>query len=167
MVLVFLIVQETILLELRIDGIHPDILVLLPIVAGVAGGPNRGATMGFSVGLLADLFLPTPFALSALVGTIIGFAAGLATLALDRTTRWLPVVAALIGSACYEALYGVLGSVLGQPQMLHVELVRIIIIVAVVNAVLALPALRMVVWALPAVSTERMPRSPSPLSTLR
>ena len=37
-----------------------------------------------------------------------------------------------------------LGSVLGQPQMLHVDLTRIVVVVSVVNAVLALPALRLV-----------------------
>ena len=30
--------------------------------------------MGFGAGLVADLFLPTPFGLSALVGSLVGFA---------------------------------------------------------------------------------------------
>ena len=136
------------MLDLRVGGVHPDIMVLLPIVAGIAGGPARGATMGFGAGLVADLFLPTPFGLSALVGSLVGFGVGVATLALDRSALWLPPVAALGGSALYEVLYAVLGSVLGQPQMLHVDLLRIIVVVSVANAVLAIPALRLVTWAL-------------------
>ena len=139
-VLLFVIVQQTLMLDLRIGGVHPDIMVLLPIVAGIVGGPSRGATMGFGAGLVADLFLPTPFGLSALVGCLIGFAVGVATLALDRTALWLPPVAALGASALYEVIYAVLGSVLGQPQMLHVDLVRIVVVVSVTNAVLAMPA---------------------------
>jgi rod shape-determining protein MreD len=157
--LAFVLVQQTIILDLRIGGIHPDIMILLPIVAGVVGGPSRGASMGFAAGVVADLFLPTPFGLSALVGTLIGFAVGSATLALDRSTLWLPVVAALAGSALYELIYAVLGSVLGQPQILHADLVRIVVVVSIANAVLVIPAMRLVTWALPAASIEGVPTS--------
>jgi rod shape-determining protein MreD len=158
-IFLFVTVQQTVMLDLRIGGIHPDIMLLLPIAAGIVGGPGRGASMGFTSGLVADLFLPTPFGLSALVGTVLGFAVGAATLALDRSASWLPPVAALLGSAAYEVVYGLLGSVLGQPQMLHVQLVRIVVLVSLTNAVLAIPAVRLVNWSLPAASTEGVPTS--------
>ncbi len=159
-IVLFVVVQQTLMLDLRVGGVHPDIMILLPIVAGLVGGPSRGASMGFAAGLVADLFLPTPFGLSALVATLIGFAVGVATLALDRTSRWLPVVAALGGSAVYEIVYALLGSVLGQPQMVHVDLLRVVVVVSLTNAVLAVPAVRLVNWALPAASTEGVPTSP-------
>ncbi len=159
-VALFVVVQQTLVLDLRIGGVHPDIMVLLPILAGIIGGPSRGAAMGFVAGLAADLFLPTPFGLSALVATLVGFAVGEATLAVDRTAVWLPVVAALGGSALYEVVYAVLGSVLGQPQMLHTDVLRIVVVVSVANAVLAVPAMRVVNWALPVASTEGVPTSP-------
>ncbi len=68
-------------------------------------------------------------------------------------------MAAFGASALYEVIYAVLGSVLGQPQMLHVDLARVVVVVAVANAVLALPAMRLVGWALPAASTEGVPTS--------
>jgi hypothetical protein len=40
-------------------------------------------------------------------------------------------------------------------------------VVSVANAVLALPALRMVTWALPAASTEGVPTSPATLGAHR
>ena len=135
------------------------LVVLLPILAGVIGGPSRGAAMGFGAGLVADLFLPTPYGLSALVGSLVGFGSGVATLMLNRSAWWLPPLAALGGSAVYELIYASLGSVLGQPQMLHVDLFRIVVVVSVTNAVLALPAMRIVAWAMPAASTEGMPTS--------
>ncbi len=158
-VLLFVTVQETLVLDVRVGGVHPDIMVLLPIVAGIVGGPARGASMGFGAGLVSDLFLPTSFGLSALVGSLIGFAVGVTTLALDRSALWLPPLVALGASAVYEGTYAVLGSVLGQPQMLHVDLLRIILVVSITNAVLAIPALRMVGWALPAASIEGVPTS--------
>jgi rod shape-determining protein MreD len=158
-VALFLIVQNTLMLELRVGGVHPDIMILLPVMAGIAGGPTRGATMGFGAGLVADLLLPTPFGLSALVGCLVGFGVGVLTLAVDRSAVWLAPVVAAGASAVYEALYAVLGSVIGQPQMLHVDLLRIIVVVSVTNAVLAVPAFRLVTWALPAVSLEGVPTS--------
>jgi cell shape-determining protein MreD len=116
--------------------------------------------MGFTAGLVADLFLPTPFGLSALIGTVLGFAVGAATLALDRSASWLPPAAALLGSAAYEVVYPLIGSVLGQPQMLHVDLLRIVVVVSLTNAVLAIPAMRLVNWSLPASSVEGVPTSP-------
>lgn len=162
-VFLFLTVQQTLMLDLRIGGVHPDIMLLLPVAAGIVGGPGRGASMGFGAGLAADLFLPTPFGLSALVGTLIGFAVGLATVALDRSSWWLPVVSAVLASAVSVVLYALLGSILGEPQMLHVDLTRIVVLVAGVNALLAVPAVRLVGWALPAASTEGMPTSTSTL----
>jgi rod shape-determining protein MreD len=163
----FVVVQETVMLDIRIGGVHPDILVLLPIVAGIIGGPGRGATIGFGTGLVADLFLPTPFGLSALVGCLLGFAVGLATVALDRTAWWLAPVAALGGSALYEVTYGALGSVLGQPQMLHVALARIVVVVSVTNAVLAWPAMKVMTWGMARASMEGMPTSDAGVGSAR
>lgn len=167
LLLLFLTVQQTLILEIRIGGVHPDVMLLLPICAGIVGGPARGASIGFVTGLVSDLFLPTPFGLSALVGCLLGFGVGAATVALDRTAVWLPPVAALAGSALYEVVYPGLGSVLGQPQMLHVGVARIVVLVSVTNAVLALPAMRLVSWALPEASTEGVPTSVVSTGVLR
>jgi len=158
-VALFVTVQQTVMLDLRLGTVHPDIMVLLPILAGLVAGPGTGASMGFGAGLAADLFLPTPFGLSALVGCLVGFAVGLATIPLDRTSWWLPMTTAVLASIAYLATYALLGSILGEPQMLHVDLTRIVVVVSVVNFVLAVPATRMVGWALPEVSTEGMPLS--------
>ena len=155
----FLAVQETLMLDIRIGGAHPDIMVLLPMAAGLVGGPGRGATMGFGAGLVADCLLPTPFGLSAFIGTMIGYGVGLATVAVDRSSWWLPTAAALVSSVVYEVFYPLFGSILGQPQMLHVSVTRVALVVAVVNALLAVPAVRLIAWALPKVSTEGMPTS--------
>jgi rod shape-determining protein MreD len=166
-VLLFLTVQQTLMLDIRISGIHPDIMVVLPIAAGIIGGPSRGAIMGFGSGLVADLFLPTTFGLSALIGCLVGFGVGMATVALDRSAWWLPPLAALGASAVYEVAYAAVGSILGQPQMLHVDIVGIVLVVSIVNALVAVPAVRLVGWALPKVSTEGMPGSIGPVGTTR
>jgi rod shape-determining protein MreD len=166
-IFLFVVIQETVMLELRIGGVHPDIMLLLPIVAGIVGGPSRGAGIGFATGLVSDLFLPTPFGLSALVGCLVGFGVGLATIALDRSAWWLAPVATFGASALYEVTYGALGSLLGQPQMLHVALARIVVVVSVTNALLAIVAVRLVKWGMAEASTEGMPTSDAGIGAAR
>ena len=65
--LLFLLLDLTVLSRLRVAGAAPDVMLLLAIAAGVVGGPQLGALMGFAAGLVLDLFLETPLGLSALV----------------------------------------------------------------------------------------------------
>jgi rod shape-determining protein MreD len=147
-----LLVQFTLGLDISIAGAHPDLTWLLPICAALSAGAEAGALVGFSTGLAVDLLLPTPFGLSALVGCLLGFSVGVATRAVDRTVWWLPPVAALAGSAAAVMLYAVLGAVLGQQQFLKVDLGAVVAVVALTNAVLSWPAMRVMGWAVAADS---------------
>jgi rod shape-determining protein MreD len=145
--LVVLLVQATIGLDINIHGFHPDLILLLPIAAALTVDAEAGAMVGFVSGLAADLLLPTPFGLSALVYCLVGFAVGVLTRSVDRTVWWLPPVAAALASAAGVMLYAVLGAVLGQEQFLKVDLGAVVAVVAVTNAVLAWPAMRVMRWA--------------------
>ncbi|HEX3946224.1 MAG TPA: rod shape-determining protein MreD [Acidimicrobiales bacterium] len=153
-VFVTLLVQSTIGVDISIFGVHPDLLLLLPIAAGMAGNAEEGAVMGFVAGLAADLLLPTPFGLSALVGCLVGFAVGYSTGAITREVWWFPAVVALAASAVGVMLYAVMGAVLGQEQFLDLNLAALVGVVAVVNALLAAPAVRAVTWALGPASAD-------------
>ena len=146
-VLLVLVVQSTIGLDIRVAGVHPDLMLLLPIAAGLALGPEEGAVMGFVAGMAADLLLPTPFGLSALVGCLVGFGVGSMTGRITEGIWWLKSLVALAASAAAVMLYAVLGAVLGQEQFLYVDLVAIVAVVSVVNAALAPLAVRVVRWA--------------------
>ncbi len=143
-----LLVQTTVILDVRLDGVSPEVMFLLPIAAGVVAGPVEGAAVGFVAGLAADLLTPTPLGLSALVGTIVGFGVGAMSGGMVREVRGLPTVVALGASAVAVMLYAVLGAVLGEPQFLHVNLAVVVAVVAVANALLAGPAVRVLRWAL-------------------
>lgn len=147
-VLAVLVVQSTVGLDIRVAGAHPDFMLLLPIAAGLAMGPEEGAVMGFVAGMASDLLLPTPFGLSALVGCLVGFGVGLTTGRITEGIWWLKSLVALAASAGAVMLYAVLGAVLGQEQFLNDGLIAIVAVVSVVNALLAPLAVRMVRWAL-------------------
>jgi rod shape-determining protein MreD len=150
-----LVIQSTLGVDIRIAGVHPDLMLLLPIAAGIAGGPEEGALVGFLAGLSADLLLPTPFGLSALVYSLVGFAVGASTGSLAREFWWLSILVAVAASAVAVVTYAVLGAVLGESQFLHLDLVAMIAVVAAFNAVLANGTVRVVRWALTPGSSDR------------
>lgn len=148
-VLLVLIVQMTVLLGVRIHGAHPDAMILVGICAGMVAGPSMGAGVGFGVGVLTDLLLDTPFGLSAFVFMVVGFAVGMLQGGLLRVSWWIPVLVALVASAGGVVLYAAVGATVGQSQMLHDNLAWITGVVAVANAFLAIPMMKLVSWAIP------------------
>ena len=71
--LVAVVLHVSVLTEVHVAGVHPELLLLVAISAGLTAGPERAATLGFLAGLLADLFLPTPMGLSALAYCLVAF----------------------------------------------------------------------------------------------
>ena len=154
-IFIVLMVQQTVMVALRIGGAHPDLLWLLPITAALLDGPETGAIVGFWSGLAFDLVLPTPFGLSALVGCVLGFAVGSLTTAADPRATWLKPVAAVAGSVGADMLFAVLGAILGQGQMVQVDFLSLILVVGISSVVLVLPVNRLMRWALAGESNRR------------
>jgi rod shape-determining protein MreD len=152
---VVLAVQITLLDSVRVAGAHPDVMLLLPMAAGYTAGPDRGAGFGFAAGLLADLFLPTTFGLSALVGCLLGYGTGLVTRGLVRSSWWLPLIVAAGATAAGLSAYAILGAVLGTPGILKADLVPALVVATPAAVVLATPVVRMVAWAMPPMAPGR------------
>jgi rod shape-determining protein MreD len=153
--LLLLLVQSTVMLNINVGGIHPDILWLLPITAALLAGPETGAIVGFWSGLAFDLVLPTPLGLGALVGCLLGYAIGAATAAVDKRAVWLKPVAAVLGSVAADMLFSVLGAIFGQQQMVQVDFLSLFVVVAVSSALLVLPVNRLMRWALVSEGNRR------------
>ncbi len=142
------ILQFTVCLNLRIAGAHPDLVLGVPLVAGLVMGARKGAMVGFVVGIGADLLLPTPFGLTALVGSVTGCLAGLVTDAgFEANPVLLTPMVALVGSAISVVFEAALGAIVGQQQMLKADLASIVGVVGVSNAVVSLPLRRVLSWA--------------------
>ena len=154
-VVLALALQMTVLAQVRPQGVRPDALLLLAVCGGIVGGAERGALLGFATGLLADLFLETPFGLSALVFSLVAFAVGSFQTGVLRAAWWIPVVTTVVASAAGVVLYAVLGAVVGQAHMVGPRLAVVTALVAVMNGVLSIVAVRFVGWAFAGVPAER------------
>lgn len=151
------VLQGTLGAWLTVAGAHPDLMLALVVVASLTGGSSRGAIIGFALGLLSDLFLDTPFGLSALTDVLVGYGVGMLSTEADAAW-WLRPLIAGGASAIAVALYAGLGAIVGQTQMLSPGLWKVALVVGGFNAILAIPLWRPVRWAFPAKREEMVSR---------
>ncbi|HUZ19560.1 MAG TPA: rod shape-determining protein MreD [Acidimicrobiales bacterium] len=146
-VVVGVVAQVSVLDQLVVLGAHPDLMVLLAAAAGLAGGPQSGAMVGFTVGLVADLFVDTPFGLSSLTFVIVGYAVGLLrSIPAGRELGSAQVAACVVTGAAGTLLYAVLGALAGQSGMLGHDTANAVLVVMVGSLVLAPIALACLRW---------------------
>jgi rod shape-determining protein MreD len=141
------ILQRAVFAELRIDGAVVDALLVLAVAAGVASGAERGATVGFFSGLALDLMVVTPFGLGAVSYLVAGALAGTLQSALVRSARWLTMAIGALSAVVGVGVFALLGTLLGEAQMLGRHLVVVMLVVGVSTAILVLPAARACRWA--------------------
>jgi rod shape-determining protein MreD len=145
-----LVLQTSLVADLPIFTVRADLLLLLTIAAGIADGPDRGAMVGFVAGFGFDLLVSqTPVGLYALAYCLTGYAVGMVQDSVLRASWWIPVASSFGASVFGIGLFAMLGTVLGQDHMVNERLTRIALIVALINALLILPMLRVIRWSFP------------------
>lgn len=141
-----LVFQAAFVAEIELFGAHGEVLLLVPIVAGLTSGPERGAMAGFVAGLALDLLVLTPFGLTALTYCLVGYGIGAMQSGVLRSSWWLPVATALVGSAVGTAVFAATAAVVGVEDAVDGRLVGVVAAVVLWNGVLVLPALRLARW---------------------
>lgn len=143
LVVVAFLVQATVASDLRVDHVAPDLMLVVAICAGLTGGARQGVLIGFSAGLLADLYLTdTPVGLSALILCMVGYAVGTLRENVLPEGWLLTPVLALVASGAGIVAFVAIGDIVGQTQLVAMgrsDLIRTTVIEAVWSAVLAVP----------------------------
>lgn len=148
-VLVTLVLQEGVLNGITIGGAHPDAFVVLAVAAGLAAGAQRGAVIAFAIGLVADLFVLTPFGLSSLVFVLVAFCVGLlAAVPSGRAPAGFQMLVALVAGLLGSVVFDGLNDLLGQPKLPNHQLVVVTVVVGLAAALLVVPARAAMSWAL-------------------
>jgi len=151
-VAVVFVCQEAVFRGLRIDGIRTDLLLGLGVVTAIVAGAERGAAVAFIAALLGDLFVNTPFGLSALVACVVAFLAGSVQAGIGAGHRWSVPTLTALASALGVVLWALLGTVLGLPGLLGPRLLVVAVVVASVNALVSVPLAVLMRWVFAGVS---------------
>jgi rod shape-determining protein MreD len=138
MVVVAVVLQTTLFGDGRIQpfGASPNLVVVVVIATVRHLDTDAGLLVGFTAGLLMDLLGGAPLGLWAMVMTVIAYL----TLRLQYRTRdgALPTAVGIFAlTFLAHALFVLTGTLFGQRLLANLDLVRLLILPAVYNVVLA------------------------------
>jgi rod shape-determining protein MreD len=129
--------------EVPVFGVSADLSPLLVAFVGLLCGSTVGAATGFAVGLLVDLALVQTLGVTSLTLTIVGYWAGRLRELRDPQAALTPLLVGAAASGGAMVFYSVVQFLLGVDAPVSLELVRQIVLGAVVDTIIALP-----VWAI-------------------
>lgn len=142
------VIQTTVFsAALRVFGVTPDVGLLLTVAVAYYSSPERGAVFGFVAGLVTDLFLNTPFGVSALSFALVGYGVGVVQSGLIRAPRWVAPVVAILGGLAGGALFVGMGALAGREELIALRSMKVVLIASVYDAVLAFVAFPIARWA--------------------
>ena len=139
--------QTVVVSQVHFLGASADLVVLFAVVGGLVGGPQRGTVNGFVFGTVYDLALTTPFGLWPLVLCVAGFIVGLTRNEAIRDNRWLQMASCSWPAARCGGLRR-RGDGVRLQAILTLRLIPTALVVAVVNAALTRPAVRVMRFTL-------------------
>jgi rod shape-determining protein MreD len=135
-VLTALLLQSTLLAQIKLGGAKPDLVFLVTIVLAFLEGPSSGSLAGFVGGMAEDFLLNQPKGITALTLTLVGYSVGMLRQYITSPSPVLPV--GLVGGATVAGVlfYGMVSFLLGQLDVGFGYLVRIALLTGLYNAVL-------------------------------
>jgi len=141
------LVQAIVLPNIRVLGVVPDLGLVAAVAVAYEDGPEAGATFGFVAGFVLDLFLSTPAGLSALSWALTAFIVGIVSVRLVRATRWMPAIFGFGGGLLGGLLFCGVGALVGEEQLFALSSVRIVVIAATLDAIVAYAIFPLVRWS--------------------
>jgi rod shape-determining protein MreD len=142
------IIQLTVITQIRVFGVVPDVIPVLVVSIGLLGGATTGATCGFIAGFLIDLILIQTMGVSSLLLTMLGYAAGMLRELRDPVH---PLTNSIVGAAAavfFTVGFGIVQFSLGQPAPQPWQMLWQTALSGLYGALLAPSAFRLARWAM-------------------
>lgn len=126
LILLALFLQITVLNEIMLLGVKPDLLLMLVVFYAFLRGPREGGFLGFTAGLMADLAIGRYIGLNALSYLAVGCLVGLLESKLYKESSIIIVVltgaASFLGQLVYYSLLAYSGIYVSPMTALSVML---------------------------------------------
>jgi rod shape-determining protein MreD len=154
---VALVVQASVFSHLAVQGVVPDLVLLVVVAAGLAHGSELGLVLGFGAGLLLDLAPPADHVAGrwALALMVVGYVAGrLSASGRPRLGQWWPVAVAC--SFVGTSVFALSGLVLRDPLVGVGELLRVEVVAVAFDTALALVVVPLTLGLFAKVEPDRV-----------
>lgn len=146
--LILLALQRTIFVEIQVGGVIVQVVMAMAAAAGVAGGSERGAIVGFTLGVMFDLAEGTPLGSTATAMTIAGAVGGLLALIAADPHWWLEAIFTALGTAAGVAMIPLLRAFIGESEPFQRQLGVVLAVVAAAAAVMSPLLVPLARWCL-------------------
>ena len=104
LIILFYLLQVTLGRNIRIGGIMPNFLIILPILFGFYNNRQEGIFTGFFAGLLYDLFFPGLLGFSSLIFVLLGYISGVLGDIFEQHSIVVLIAITAAGTFSYEFL---------------------------------------------------------------
>lgn len=146
--IVLLALQRTVFVEVQVYGVIIQIMIAMSAAAGVAGGSERGALVGFVLGVMFDLAEGTPLGSTAAAMTVAGIVGGTLALVAADPPRWLAALFTALGAAAGALAIPTVRLFIGEPEPFQDRLWVVVPIVAVSSALMSPVLVPLARWCL-------------------
>lgn len=140
LLLVFaVIVQTTLSPYVTVLGAKPDVTLIVVVALAMMRGPVWGASVGFAMGLLLDIALVQTMGVSSLLYTLAGYFGGRYAETVDPDAWLPPLVTVFVVTLAEQLLMAFFMFLLGVEASVQFVVLKVVLPVAVLNALLAPP----------------------------
>jgi len=131
--------QIAVLGQINVLDANADLLPLVALSVGLLAGPVTGATVGFLLGLVADMALLQTLGVTSLLLIGVGYLAGRYRELRDATHKMVPVIGGIVATLAYAAAFSLVQFLLGVESPVSSLVIREILIGVLINGLLAMP----------------------------
>ena len=140
LVVAVVVLQIAVVAQVTLLDASADLLPLVALSIGLLAGPVAGATVGFLLGLVADMALLQTLGVSSLLLIGVGYLAGRYRELRDATHKLVPPLAGFLATLGFDAGFALVQFLLGVDSSVSPLVIREALFSAVINGLLAIPA---------------------------
>lgn len=139
LIIVAIVIQSTLLPLMAIQGIYPDILLVIVVSYSLLSGKEKGVGMGFFAGLLQDLASGSIFGTITLSKLATGYIFGLAERKVFKEHIFLPVAATVVATIFHSTIMFMLLFLFGIKVNVLSTMINSVLPLCLYNLVVAIP----------------------------